>query len=44
MKKLLKVIKEIAIRVYVFIIFPSVCIVGFFGLMFLAEMLFQLTV
>lgn len=39
MKKILKVIKEIAIRVYVFIIFPSVCIVGFFGLLVLMEIL-----
>lgn len=41
MKKLLKVIKEIAIRVYVFVIFPSVCIVGFFGFMALVDMLFE---
>lgn len=41
MKKLLKIIKEIAIRVYVFAIFPLVCTIGFFGLLVLAEMLFQ---
>lgn len=34
-----KILKKIAIRIYVFVIFPVFCVAGLFGTMMLAEMI-----